>query len=110
MLDKVVIPIVFLITAFTALGDYHLKKSTYGPKFDLVAFIIGLVIYSSLAFVWAYTYKHVKFSLTGAIYGASTGLFFALIGIFVFKEQLGLQEYLGVGLAITSILLLSKFV
>lgn len=95
MTNSLVIVIVFLITAFTAVGDYNLKKASLTPTFNLSAFIIGLVIYSLLAFIWTFTYKYIKFSLAGSIYGAATALTFAFIGVFILKEPIGPVEITG---------------
>lgn len=103
------IGLIFLLTIFTSFGDSYLKKAGQLKTTNYIFLLIGLVVYIITGIVWFLMYKHVKFSAVGTVYGVCTALIFAAVGIFYFKESLKPIEFLGIALAITSIVLLSRF-
>jgi|GEM_PF-1219811 len=97
------------LTLLTALGDGLINAAGEQKKTDYRQLIGGLFIYVCTGLVWFVIYKHVKFSVSGAIYGAMTALVFTLIGIFYFHETIRFPEVIGIVMAISSIFLLSRF-
>ncbi len=97
------------LTLLTALGDSFLNQAGEHKKTNFKLLIGGLIIYLITGLVWFWIYKYVKFSVSGAVYGAMTALVFTAIGIFYFRESLNSIEILGIVLGISSIVLLSRF-
>lgn len=90
-------------------GDVYLKKaSAFERPFLSANFLVGLALYSATAFGWALAMKHLKMAAVGAIYSVSTVLLLAVSGALFFNERLTTAEWLGIGLAITSLALLSS--
>lgn len=100
---------IFLLTFFTAFGDSFLKKAGQLKNTNYSFLIVGLIAYVVTGIVWFFIYKQTKFSVAGSVYGVSTAVIFALVGIFYFKESLKPHEILGIVFAVTSIILLGRF-
>lgn len=99
-----------LITFFTAIGDYFLKKSSQqSGNFLNNYFVIGTVIYTMTAFLWVYVYRYMKFSTSVTIYSIFSILIFTAISFFVFKESLSIIEIFGIFFAIVSLFILARF-
>lgn len=97
------------LTLLTAVGDGLLNAAGEQKKTDFRQLLGGLFIYVCTGLIWFMIYKHVKFSVSGAVYGAMTALVFTLIGIFYFHETIRTPEIIGIAMAIVSIFLLSRF-
>lgn len=107
-IEKFAVVITILLSAVGVLADYFLKlASEQSPSVPTRNFIIGFLVYSSTAFGWVFVMKHIKLASIGVVYSVSTALLLTLLGVLVFKEALKWQEYLGVAMAVGSILLLS---
>lgn len=100
---------IYLLTIVTAFGDTFLKRAGQLKNTNYTYLAIGLIVYALTGAVWFFIYKNTKFSVVGSVYGVATAVIFALVGIFYFKETLRPQEILGLVLAVTSIILLSRF-
>ena len=95
---------------FGVIGDYFIKISGSGSKWmDMRWFSIGLILYAVAAFGWFYVMKNLKMSMVGVLYALSSMLFLVLLGVFYFREKLNVYDWIGIGLAIASILLLWRF-
>lgn len=101
--------LIFLLTIFTAIGDSFLKRAGQLKQTNFIFLLIGLIVYAITGIVWFWLYKHIKFSDVGVVYGICTTLVFVIVGVFYFHESLKLIEYIGIGLAITSMIILSRF-
>jgi small multidrug resistance pump len=109
-MQNLAILITILLAGLGVVSDYFLKRASEAEKPMLtVAFLIGLVIYSSLAFGWVYVFRHIKLAEMGVVYSASTMLLLAGMGVFIFKEPIHWRESLGIVFALASILLLARF-
>jgi drug/metabolite transporter (DMT)-like permease len=97
------------LTLLTAVGDGLINAAGEQKKTDYRQLIGGLVIYVCTGLFWFVVYKHIKFSVSGALYGVMTALVFTLIGIFYFHETIKAPEIIGIVMAILSIFLLSRF-
>ena len=100
---------IFFLTIFTAVGDSFLKRSGELKNTNFIYLLTGLAVYLTTGIIWFFIYKHVKFSSVGSVYGVSTALVFATIGIFYFKESVNTLELVGLVLAVTSIFLLGRY-
>lgn len=88
-------------------SDYFLKVASGSPRpVANLHFLAGLIIAGSLAFGWVVVMPKLKLAYIGVIYSLTIVLFLALVGHFVFKESLRPMEWLGVGLAVVSLMLL----
>ncbi|MBS1787585.1 MAG: transporter [Acidobacteria bacterium] len=94
----------------SVVGDYLLKRAS-NQECPLASawFVSGFVVYSSTAFGWVYVMRHLKFATTGVVYAIGTIVLMALVGALFLKESLQWQEVAGVGFALLSICLLTRF-
>ena len=93
-----------IVTVATLFGDYLIKKATLESNGLLsLSFIGAAALYGLVAVGWFFMMKSNSLAMIGVIYSASTILLLAALGYFVFKEQFGLRETLGVSLAIMSV-------
>ena len=100
--------ITILIAVAGVVGDYFLKLASErtGSPFWNSHFIAGLLIYSLTAFGWVVVLPKLKLAYIGVIYSLTIVLCLCFLGLFFFGEKLRPTEWIGVGLAITSLLLL----
>lgn len=95
---------IILVTALGVVGDYFLKLASAQEKsYSSWQFVVGAVIFALTAFGWVYTMKHMKLAEIGVVYSATIILMLALVGLLFFKEKLGLQECIGIILAIGAV-------
>lgn len=102
-----------LITVTLALiavaGDYFLKVASSSESVFLNwSFLIGFLIYGLSAFGLVLVMPHLKLAYIGVIYCLTMVLSLCLLGSVFFGESLRLSEWLGVGLAVVSLLLLYR--
>ncbi|MEI6493404.1 MAG: transporter [Verrucomicrobiota bacterium] len=97
--------------SFLCVGaDYLLKRASAFPQpYKSPWFIVAVFIEASTAFGWIYVMQHIKLATLGAFYSVSIVLLLALLGVTVFNESLSSREYLGIGFAILSLVLLGRF-
>ena len=105
--------IAILVTVFLALlvavSDYYLKHaSTASHPFLNRNFVIGLIITALCSFGWVLVMPHLKLAYIGVIYSLTVVLSLCLVGTVFFGETLKVSEWVGVGLAVTSLLLLYR--
>jgi len=100
-----------IVSLITAGGDYFIKRAgADASKFVIWQFLfLGSLLYLLTGIGWFFVMKHMKLTSVGVIYGVSTVLFLALLGVFVFHDRLNWYEVLGVVMAISSIILLARF-
>jgi multidrug transporter EmrE-like cation transporter len=92
------------------IGDAFIKTSATGQEYIIWRwFILGALIYALSAAGWFFAFKHVKFTSLGVFYALGTVLFFVLIGVFYFKDQLNAYEFAGIAAAAVAIVLLGRF-
>lgn len=104
---------VFVTIAFSAfgvLGDYFLKLASGEPEwFKSKWFYVGFSIYASTAFGWVFVMQHLKLATIGVVYSISMIVLLTTIGVVFFHETLSAYEYLGIAMAIGSLVLLMRF-
>ncbi len=90
-----------------ALSDYFLKKasSEHSPFLNR-HFLVGLVITIAVTFGWVWVMPHLKLAYIGVVYSITIVLALSLVGAAFFGESLSGPEWLGVALAIASMVLL----
>lgn len=103
----------YAFTLFTALiviaGDFALKVAAdAGHSISSTYVAIGALLYAVSAFFWFYAMHHVTLAQAGVAYSMLTLVALALIGAVWFGEHLHAREYLGLGCALLSMLLMSR--
>lgn len=102
--------IIVALAAVTVGADYFLKlASIEGRSIQNKWFVAGCLLYAASAFGWVFTFRHIKLSTVGVIYSLSTILMLTALGVLIFNEALNSYEVAGIFLAVTSIILLSRF-
>ena len=101
---------ILVLCAVGVTADYFLKIAGEGSRFlEPKPFILGFVIYASTAFGWFLVLKYMRIAEVGVFYSIFMMLLLAGLGVIVFGEELSLREYLGIGLGVLSLLLMSRF-
>ncbi len=88
-----------------AVSDYFLKNASESQS-PFLNRNIGLLITMASTFGWVFVMPHLKLAYIGVIYSLTVVLSLCLVGAVFFGEHLKASEWLGVGLAISSMLLL----
>lgn len=102
--------ITVLLAGVAVAGDYFLKlASSCKSPFLNLNFAIGLGIYGLSAFGLVLVMPHLKLAYLGVWYCLTMVLCLCLLGSLTFDESLRPKEWLGVGFAVVSLLLLSRF-
>jgi drug/metabolite transporter (DMT)-like permease len=102
--------VIILFSVVGAIGDYFLKLASDSENSYLTKwFAIGLVIYASTAFGWVYVMRTVKLATVGLVYSVSIILLLAAMDVLIFKARPKGLEILGMGMALTSLVLLWRF-
>lgn len=97
-----------LITTATLIGDYFIKTASASSRGLWSApFGVGALSYALVAFGWYFLMKSNSLAAIGVMFSASTLLLLAALGYFVFKEQFGVREALGVSLAILAVVIMN---
>lgn len=105
-----VLMMILMTTIFTVIGDSFLKKANdHTARFLNRDFFLGLAVYAITAFLWVFIYRMTKFSLSGVVYSILGMVVFVIIGVFMFGEKLSVIEYVGIGMALSSMILLARF-
>ena len=99
-----------LLSAVGALADYFLKLASGEEQIVRNKwFVIAFVIYSSTIFGWVFVIKSMKLASVGVVYSICMVLFLTFLGVVFFKERLSFMEVIGIGLALASLILLTRF-
>jgi len=94
----------------TVVGDYLLKRaSNHTAPLSSAWFVMGFFVYASTAFGWVYVMRHLQFASLGAVYAVTSVLLLALTGVLFLGESLKWEEAVGIGMAVSSIVLLGRF-
>jgi drug/metabolite transporter (DMT)-like permease len=98
------------LSVLAVIGDYFLKRaSADGAPFRTGWFLVGFVIYASTAFGSVFVFRHLKLATSGGIYAVCLVLALTVVGMVGFRESLRMTEVLGIGMAIGSLVLLTRF-
>jgi drug/metabolite transporter (DMT)-like permease len=105
--------IAILLTVFLALaavaGDYFLKVASKSTSpFLNWNFLLGLLIYGLSAFGWVAIMPNLKLAYIGVVFCLTMVLCLCFVGLFAFDESLTGREWLGVCLALISLVLLYR--
>ena len=99
--------VTILLALAVVVSDYFLKHaSSNSSPFLNRNFFIAMAITTASTFGWVLVMPHLKLAYIGVIYSLVVVLTLCLVGAAFFGEHLNAREWVGVGLAIASLLLL----
>jgi drug/metabolite transporter (DMT)-like permease len=105
-----VIGLILVLSLTTVFADWALKRaSEQTASFSSGYFFLGTGVYAISAFAWVVTMRHAKLGVIGAFYSVTVALMLAVVGAVFFHEKLEVREMLGIGLGISSLLLLTRW-
>jgi multidrug transporter EmrE-like cation transporter len=94
----------------TVIADALIKNASSQNGFSgWHTLLIAAIIYGLTAFGWFFVMRKVKLSTIGALYGVSSVILLTFLSVFFFKEKISFMEIIGIGLAIISLIILSRF-
>lgn len=100
---------VMALSLVGVVGDILLKKASQQESwFSNPYFVFGFIVYSSTAFGWIFAMKYLNMATVGVVYSVTTIVFLALSGAILFSERLAMSEYIGILLAVGSLIILSR--
>ncbi len=98
------------LSLITALADAFIKHASLQEAFSGWKWLLlGALIYAATALGWFFVTKKFKLSTAVVLYSVSLIIFLTLISVFYFKEKISPIEIFGIVLAITSLIILSRF-
>jgi drug/metabolite transporter (DMT)-like permease len=101
--------IVALLATLTALADLFFKLASERTQpLHSRHFWVGVILYSIVGVGTVYVFQYLKLAVFGITYAVTDVLLLALIGTWVFREQLSRSEWMGIGLGLISLILLSR--
>lgn len=100
-----------VVVSLSGIGaDSFLKRaSTAAHPLANCWFATGMLLTLAFAFGWLVLMRYMKLATAGVFYAVASALLLAVIGVVFFEERLSLPEITGVGLALCSVLLLTRF-
>lgn len=90
---------------FTA-GEYASKKWGMAPSWRFAFFVVGVYAVGTFAWLPALLHKN-QIALMGTLWLVLATVATVSVGVFAFHEQLSLVQWVGVGLALVALTLLS---
>ncbi len=98
------------IMAVTLVGDYFLKLASQQSQPALSwPCLLGVMFYGATALIWVEAMGLASLAALGVYYAVMTVVGMAVLGVFMFGEELRPREILGIGFAVASIILMSRF-
>ena len=90
-------------------GDYFVKNSAeHSNGIFSTVFLLGALLYGATAVGWYYLMRIHSLAEIGVLYSASTIILLAVLGHFVFKEEVGLRQLAGMALAVLAIFVMRE--
>ena len=111
-MDKLMIAILagIALSLITVVADVFIKNASLGSGFSgWKLLVVGAVIYGLTAFGWFFVMRGAKLSFLGVLYSVIVILCLTLVSVFYFNEKLSGMEMFGIGLAISSLVILARF-
>ena len=111
-MDKLMIAIIagIALSLITVVADVFIKNASLYDGFSgWKLLVVGAIIYGLTAFGWFFVMRGAKLSFLGVLYSVIVILCLTLVSVFYFKEKLSGMEMFGIGLAISSLVILARF-
>jgi len=101
---------ILFISVVTVLGDFFIKLASSTAKYiDIRYFLYGMFLYLLTGVGWFFAMRKIELSSIGAIYGVTTVILLALIGVLFFRENLSIVESIAILMGVASIFMLIRF-
>lgn len=101
---------VIFVSIVTVVGDFFIKLAGNTAKYiDFKYFFYGMFLYLLTGVGWFFAMKKIELSSIGVIYGVTTGVFLAVIGVLFFHENINYIELIAIALGVASIFMLIRF-
>lgn len=98
------------LSLITVIADALIKHASLHNAFSgWPMLVLGAIIYGLTAFGWFFVMRKIKLSTLGVLYGVSCVILLTLVSVFYFKEKISSIEIVAIGMAITSLVILSRF-
>lgn len=100
-----------LATGAVIFGDYFIKSAAdRALAMTSWQFLLGGALYAISAIGWYLTMRSISLAQVAVAFSAFTLLALCAMGVLVFGEKLQVREYLGIGTALLSLVLMARFV
>lgn len=100
-----------LATLVVIAGDYFIKLAVdRGHTLASRTLMAGGLLYGLSAIGWFYALRKVSLSQSGVAFAMISLLALVALGVLVFEERLTLREWIGVGCAVASLILMARFI
>lgn len=111
-MDKLMVAILAGIglSLITIVADVFIKNASLADGFSgWKILVLGALIYGITAFGWFFVMRGAKLSFLGVLYSVTVIVALTLVSVFYFKEKISGMEIFGIGLAISSLVILARF-
>lgn len=111
-LNKVFLPLIlgFVLSIITVGGDLLVKEASLHDGFKGWPWLLGGgLVYGLTAVGWFYLMRKEDLSIIGVIYSLTVAVSLFVLGVFLYKEKVTPIELVGMGMAITSLVILYRF-
>lgn len=98
---------VVVLTGMLLTGDYLIKSATI-VRSPVVMLVLAALIWSASIPGWYLVNKTSRIAILGAMFAVISVIGTTMIGVVIFREKLSVLEWVGIGLAIVSMMLLSR--
>lgn len=96
------------LTTVGSMGDVLIRTAGKdGVRWKLLG--LGMCCYFMTVPGWFFLFRYVKFPVIGTVSAVVSILLFTWVGIFWFKDTVRPVEWVGIGMAVGSLVLLSRF-
>lgn len=98
------------LSIVTVFADSLIKHASLEDAFSgWKMLVFGALIYGMTGFGWFFVMRGVKLSTLGSLYALSSVIFLTLVSVFYFREKISAMEIAGIGMAVLSLIILSRF-
>ncbi len=99
-----------IATVTALIGDFLIKKaSDLTGKTSLSVLLVATIVYALNTFAFYFSYKQVEFSSVAVYFAIGTLIASVLIGAIFFRETITPGEWVGVGIGIVAIVVMSTY-
>ena len=101
----------FMTTMIVIAGDYYIKLAVdRGHSLQSPLFLLGCALYALSAVGWFLTLRHITLAQTGVAFSILSLLALCGMGVVFFEERLQAREMIGIALAVSAMLLMTRVV
>jgi small multidrug resistance pump len=106
---QIALLLVLALSCVGVLADAVLKLASHAPNILSSKWLfVGVALSCAFAIGWVFLMRVMKLAVAGVLYGVTSAVLLALIGVLFFEETLSTTEVAGIGAATLAIVLLSQ--